>query len=129
MIFLGSVFNSMTQDITFSDPNFEKGVLEHDSIIDVNLDGKIQMSEANGVKRLKLRQNNINSIQDIYFFPNVVEVDVALNEIAEISLDGLKYLYEINAHTNKIKTVSVKNLPNLYDISIHENEMTSDFYQ
>lgn len=112
------------QDITFSDPNFERAILEHDSIIDENLDNKIQMSEALGVRKLVLNHDGITSLKDVYHFPNLEYLNVSYNEITEVSLEGMNKLRKLYCSFGlKIQTISVRNMPELTDLAFSNNQV------
>lgn len=111
------------QNISFVDANFEKAILDNDSIIDANFDGKIQKSEAEGVKSLHLMEKNITSIADIKHFPNIEKFVVTNNRITEIKLDGFNKLLEFHCAKNAITSLSVKNLPVLTKIGFAINQL------
>lgn len=116
---------SFSQTLTFSDPNFEKAVLDHDSIIDSNFDGKIQVSEANGVVELNLRKRNITSMKDLYFFPNVQKAVLTNNEITEVVLENLPNLRSFYAAENYLSVLKVTNFPSLTQLHVGGNLLKS----
>lgn len=124
LLILVSMQTANSQTIIFVDPAFEQAVLTHDSIIDANHDGLIQLSEASGVRELNLMEKKITSIQDVYHFPNIVRFVVTNNLIEDVTLTGLSLLEEFYCARNKLTELNVSNLPSLLELGIGVNELT-----
>lgn len=118
-----------SQVVEFEDTSFQRAILNHDPIIDLNGDNFIQKSEADSVTVLKLYLKGVNSIQDVHSFPNVKEISAASNNLTVVFIDSLEYLEVLLLAGNKIETLSVTNAPNLIDLYAPSNQITSLFIE
>ncbi len=94
--------------------------------IDTNNDAEIQYSEALAVKHLNLSNSNINSLEGIQNFINLVSFDCYNNSITTLPVANLISLSHIGCSNNPITSLSeIENLVNLQSLSIGNNPITS----
>ncbi|MFT5824498.1 MAG: hypothetical protein ACI8ZM_005766 [Crocinitomix sp.] len=122
VVFITSL--SLSQSVDFKDTSFQRAILNHDPIIDINGDQTIQQSEADSVKRLDLRGQNITSIHDAHNFPNIIELLAGNNNIVKVKLDSLLYLKTLIVGSSNIEELAVSNLPRLIDLYAGRNKIT-----
>ena len=116
---------AQSQDLTFKDSNFEKAVLLHQPVIDLNGDGKIQKSEANAVRVLTLTEQNIVSANDAHLFPGLEELNLSQNRIESLQLVGLNYLKSLDCTMNQLKIAEIRNIPEITSIMLNSNSIDS----
>ena len=121
------------QNLVFSNQNLKSYLLTDksvdtngdenaDTIIDINGDNEIQISEALAVQNLVISQPGngsiISSIEDIHQFSNLkrltVKGDFGLSEISALSLNNLEHI-RVSDH-NSIREIDLSDLPNLKSI-------------
>ena len=123
-----------SQNLIFSNPNLKTYLLTEnsvdldgdefaDTLIDLNNDNEIQLSEALLVENLVLSPDNgtnISSIQDIHQFSNLKRLtlhgDFGLTEISNLDLESLQHIRVLN-HSS-ITDIDLSDLPNLTSIYI-----------
>lgn len=113
------------QVINFPDANFKTALLDHNPAIDINLDGAIDIKEAQNVNNtLYLNNKNIFSLDGIENFNNLQALNCSFNHLTAFnySLPKLSYFYGVY---NQITTFDTSNLPLLNSLSVENNLLTS----
>ena len=122
-----------SQNLIFSNSNLKTYLLTEnsvdlngdefaDTIIDLNNDNEIQLSEALLVENLIISPNNgnVTSIQDIHQFTNLKRLtitgDFGLTDISNLALDSLQHI-RVSDHFS-ITNIDLSDLPNLTSIYI-----------
>ncbi len=148
---------SIAQIVNIPDPAFKNRLVNwpcvdtngdgvFDSDVDTNDDGEIQITEAEAVLRLSTIESNINSIEGIQSFVNLLEFqfrgdgitsfDLSENTQLEfLSFDHLPVtsidisqninLIEFNCYNTLITDVDLSNNINIEDIGMWYNQLTS----
>jgi len=114
---------AIAQNLIFKDADFKNAVLNYEPRIDLNQDGEIQSNEADSVTILNLMKKNIHSMEDAYLFPNLIELALTTNEIAEVKLIGLMQLKRFSCAANKVTYAEVKNMPQLERLWMNFNQI------
>ncbi len=114
---------AIAQNLIFKDADFKNAVLNYEPRIDLNQDGEIQSNEADSVTILNLMKKNIHSMEDAYLFPNLIELALTTNEIAEVKLMGHMQLKRFYCAGNKVTYAEVKNMPQLERLWMNYNQI------
>ncbi|WP_294299026.1 leucine-rich repeat domain-containing protein [uncultured Chryseobacterium sp.] len=107
-----------SQQLIFKDKNFEKAVLEDN---DLNKDGKISASEADGVENLFLMGKGITSAEDVSYFKNVRMIILDQNNIRRISLKDMDKVQLISCAGSKVSVFTAENLKSLTSLYLDGN--------
>jgi hypothetical protein len=92
--------------ICFPDANFENALLSHSPSVDINNDGKIQVSEAENYDEfLFLRNQNISDLSGIEHFINLESLNVSVNNLETLDLSALNALDTLVASNNNLSDV------------------------
>ncbi len=97
--------SSHAQQLVFKDKNFEKAVLENH---DLNKDGKISSSEADGVENLFLMDKGITSVEDVSYFKNVRMIILDQNNIPRILLKDMDNIQLISCAGSQVSVLRRK---------------------
>lgn len=130
---------SYTQNITFPDANLKTALLNATptnytaynsngpTVVDINNDGEIQLSEAQVITGLNVSSNNITDFTGIENFTNLISFSSYGNPIAVLELNGFSALTNINiSQSFGSKTSFVfNNLPSVTHISLVNSNITS----
>jgi Leucine-rich repeat (LRR) protein len=112
---------AIAQEVRIPDANFKKSLIAQG--IDINGDGKIQLSEAKSVKVLYVNKAGITSLDGIKNFSNVEDLGFYENDIKEVDLSGmtsLKFIYGFDTH---LESMNIKGCTNVLNISCHKNNL------
>lgn len=127
---------SKAQIINIPDPNFKNALINtncvdfdldniYDDDADTNDDGEIQLSEAQAVLGMAIYSANINSMEGIEHFENIVRFYCDFNSIDELDLSNNINLELISCNFNGMTSLNVSNLVNLKDLMCEENNLTN----
>lgn len=114
---------SHSQIVQISDMKFKKHLI--DLGIDLNNDGKIQVSEALMVKSLFINGLDIANVQGINSFINLEEFGCQNNRITSLNIFKLKKLKSINFSDNQLTHFDATGLNNLELINGDNNKLVS----
>lgn len=93
---------------------------------DLNNDGKIQISEAQGVTVLDLHEMGITSLEGLDQFENLIELNVNGNALASVDLTNLKNLQNLYAcNMQGLVSMNVAGLENLQYVLINDTGISS----
>jgi uncharacterized repeat protein (TIGR01451 family) len=93
--------------------------------IDSNNDGEIQDSEALQVSALDISSSSINGLTGIASFVNLKELNCAINNINNLSLDSNINLKKLVLNWNQFSALNFTNLTNLEQIDCGQNPLTT----
>lgn len=79
--------------------------------IDANDDGEIQISEANAITYLNLRNSNITDITGLASFENLKNLDISYNPLASIDLTGFDSLITLAYEDCPVPTIDLTPVP------------------
>jgi len=128
LLFLAFCTIINAQIIHFPDANFKNALVNTkcvdtdgngsgDTDADLNNDGEIEISEANGISNLLIDSLNINSLSGIHYFSNLQILNCLNNKITELEVSQLAKLKYLNFGFNNVSVISLisnKLLVNLY---------------
>ena len=128
LLFLAFCTVINAQIIHFPDANFKNALVNTkcvdtdgngsgDTDADLNNDGEIEISEANGISNLLIDSLNINSLSGIHYFSNLQILNCLNNKITELEVSQLAKLKYLNFGFNNVSVISLisnKLLVNLY---------------
>jgi len=113
---------STSQIIDFPDANFKTALLNHTPVIDTNLDGEIEVSEAAVVGSLLISFQNIVSLEGIENFTSLVYLNCVGNNIVTINLDFLTHLNGIDLNVNPdLVSVDLRNIETIQGTLVIQN--------
>lgn len=119
-----------TQIVSIPDVSFKDKLINHIPLIDTNMDGEIQVSEAESfteiidVSGTSAVPGTITDLTGIEAFMHIDGFLCDYNEIDELDLSGNASLLEVSANHNMITTVNFTGNPILRTVSLSENNMT-----
>lgn len=132
--------HTKAQIVHIPDPTFKYGLLNygiadlngdgnHDSIVDTNGDGEIQVSEAEAVFGLQVGAYLVNglhiqSLEGIEYFINIEVLNFSDQEVDSINLTSLAQLKNLNCSDNMLLSLDITQNPLLEVISCIENLIT-----
>ncbi|MGC4039381.1 MAG: T9SS type A sorting domain-containing protein [Flavobacterium sp.] len=93
--------------------------------IDTNNDGEIQLSEAQAIRYLDLRDSNISSLEGINSFTNLALLYIGSNHITDFILNPSANLKRLSTYDNPITTLDITIFPNLITLDCRFNHLTS----
>ena len=114
---------SYAQIVDIPDPNFKAGLIEEG--VDTNGDGEIQVSEAEEVLYLHLPYRNIESIEGILSFTNIITLNLRNNNLTSLELHDLPQLYSLGLDENQLDNIVLYDLPLLRNLWVESNNLTS----
>ena len=97
-----SAFCSQAQIVNIPDVNLKTKLLNNYPVIDVNDDGEIQYSEAEGITYLNLAFSNIADATGIEAFVDLVILDIRVNQLTSLDLSNNTALFELSCSDNQI---------------------------
>lgn len=103
------------------DPNFKSLILD---IADTDKDGKISSDEALALTVINGANLGINDA-DLFYFPNLVEIDLSGNNLTEIDFSQQKNLESIKLNNNKLGKLDVSSLSNMKYLDASYNEIAN----
>jgi len=92
---------------------------------DTNDDGEIQNSEAEAVLTLRVVNFEIESLEGIQSFTNLLNLNCASNQISSLDVTQNLELYNLNCGNNLLTNIDVTQNQNLYELSCGSNLLTS----
>lgn len=126
------------QIITIPDANFKAKLLEANPTnsiaynenstyitIDTNNDGEIQVSEAQNVSGLDVRNSAISDLTGISSFTNLLGLDCSYNSLTSLTIDSSIAIGYLNASHNQLNTISVQFQPIMESVYLNHNNLTS----
>ena len=113
---------SYSQIVTIPDANFKAALIEIG--VDTNNDGEIQVSEAEAVTELVVRNKNIDSLEGINSFINLTKLDCGFNSIVTLNLSNFLMLEELDCSNNELSDFILNNLPILKSLDYSWNNLT-----
>ncbi|MEY2703807.1 MAG: hypothetical protein RLY43_2446 [Bacteroidota bacterium] len=124
------------QIITFSDTNFKNALVntncvdnDNNSIgeadVDTNNDNEIQLTEAQNVSRLLVLNQNINSLNGIENFTNLIKLNCSGNNLTTLTLHNNNTLTSLFCNSNQITSLTLSNLPSLSEVNCSYNLIQS----
>jgi hypothetical protein len=119
--------NSATfgQIIEFPDANFKNALLIHNPIIDTNDDGEIQVSEAEATTEMTVSSQNIQSMEGIEYFTNLITLWCIKNDITHLDLTQNTALETVVCFLNEMETLLLPQSANLETLRCNNNAIAS----
>jgi Secretion system C-terminal sorting domain len=124
LFFIGNS-NLFGQIIEFPDPNFKNALLNHNPIIDTNADGEIQVSEAEATTEMTVSSQNIQSMEGIEYFTNLITLWCIKNDITLLDLTQNTALESVVCFLNEMETLLLPQSANLETLRCNNNAITS----
>ena len=125
---------SFSQIINIPDINFKnillssnyfnyiaQGISNNNIVVDTNNNGEIEQSEALEVYYLVISSANINNLQGIEYFTNLVWLSVGSNNLTNINISQLTNLSTFACNNNQISTINFTGLINLKRVFVQNN--------
>jgi hypothetical protein len=92
------------------DSNFRKSLISLG--FDTNNDGKIQMSEVQGITTLTVEDKNIHSLAGIEYFTSLTYLDCSKNQLTSLDLFANDKLVKVYCHTNQLTSFKISKFKN-----------------
>ena len=138
LLILFSIVNN-AQIANFTDPAFKNRLLAANSwnhvadnaagtsvVIDTNMDGNIQLSEALVIRKLNVYNGGyIHSLDGIAAFSNIESLNCSVNGIDAIDVSMLHNLKILNCNNNAIASINVNGLTQLQELYFNQNQVLS----
>ena len=122
---------SFSQIINIPDINFKnillssnyfnyiaQGISNNNIVVDTNNNGEIEQSEALEVYYLVISSANINNLQGIEYFTNLVWLSVGSNNLTNINISQLTNLWNFGCTNNPITTIDFSGLTSLKRVNV-----------
>ncbi len=129
-------FSGFGQIINFPDSNFKNALLNTncvdtngdgtgDADADVNNDNEIDIFEADQVSRLIVGSQQINSLDGVENFKNLIYLDCSYNFIISLDISSLIKIEVLNCQNNRITSLLLNGLENLVELRCGFNKLNS----
>lgn len=124
---------SFSQIVDIPDANFKYALVHYEVAdlgnpdledVDTNNDGEIQVSEAEAVIGLWVHNLNIDSIEGIQYFINMIHFDCGGNNLTDISIDQISGLVYLACDQNQLTNLDVTHNPNLEWLRCEYNQIS-----
>lgn len=131
LVFFSSVIPTNAQIVFIPDASFKDKLINHSPLIDTNMDGEIQVSEAEAysdaidVSGTSAVPGTISDITGIEAFVNIDGFLCDYNDISELNLISNSALLEISSSNNLITSINLTGNSLLRTLSISENPLMS----
>lgn len=112
-------FCGSAQTIKFSDPQFKRELLTQG--FDLNSNDEIEVSEAEKIEVLYVKNQGIESVDGIEEFKNLKEFGCYNNNIKSLDLTALQKLQFLYAYDNNLEKVQINGLKELKHIFLQNN--------
>ena len=123
LLFCSVVF---AQTVSIPDTNFKNALLSYSPSIDTNGDGEIQLTEAQAVTQLDLREKSIQSLTGIESFINLTLLNCSKNQLTSLDVSQNTTLSYLSCSENQITgSLDLSNNPGLTSIYCSKNQLTS----
>jgi len=116
---------SFAQIVNIPDANFKQALLLHNTTVDTNHDGEIQVSEAENTLSLSLNEKFISSMEGIEFFVNLESLSCKQNNISSLDVTQLTSLEYLDCSFNDLDVLDVSQNVNLEYLSCGVNNLSS----
>ncbi len=128
---------SQAQIVTIPDANFKNALVNTlcvgtdgngsvDSDADTNDDGGIQVSEAEAVVfRLRVKNNNISSLEGIQSFTNLEELQCAANQLTSLNVSQNTNLEVLTCSINELSSLDLTQNTNLERLDCRSNQLSN----
>jgi len=111
-----------SQIVDFVDDNFKQAVI--DLGFDMDNDGELTELELLNIKELNIKTKQIERLDGIEYFKNLVFLNVGENLIREISLINFDSLEIVICHENLLHSLVLENLPSLKEVQCRNNNLS-----
>ncbi|WP_299242226.1 T9SS type A sorting domain-containing protein [uncultured Aquimarina sp.] len=138
LIFLGlsSSISINAQIVDIPDANFKNALINdlvvdtdlngsYDADADTNNDGEIQVSEAQAVQRLRVARFNIQSLEGIQSFTNLLRLDCNGNELTTIDVSQNLQMEYLSCGDNKLIDLDISQNTSLHTLFCYNNKLTT----
>ena len=105
----------------FPDPIFRSYLLE---IFDTDYDECLSQAEAEAVTRIAVSSKEIQSMQGVKHFPNLVELHCNSNQLTTLDVSNLTDLAYLYCQSNRLTTLDISNTPALVRLDCYSNKLT-----
>ncbi len=107
------------------DANF-KAALVNNSSININMDGEIQVAEANSYAgMINVNSENISDLTGIEAFLNITSLECDYNQLTTLDVSNSTYLDVLFCSNNQLTSLDVSNNTFLTILVCHNNQLTS----
>ena len=121
LFYAGSV---CAQTVDIPDVNFKNALLANESV-NTNGDDEIQVSEAEAITLLDISGKEINSLEGINSFVNLVVLSCSWNNLSELDLSALSQLNQLEAIDNEINSISFPATNQIETLQLEKNVITN----
>ncbi|MES2589829.1 MAG: T9SS type A sorting domain-containing protein [Bacteroidota bacterium] len=119
-----SFSKSFGQIVNIPDANFKTSLVSNSSI-NTNLDGEIQVAEANAYTgKINISSTGVSNLTGIEAFTSLTSFNCSYNSISSLDLSFLSTLLTLECHNNSLTSLDLSSLPNLDTLSCQNNPLT-----
>lgn len=113
------------QNVNIPDANF-KNYLVNNSLININSDSEIQVSEANAyMGNVLVNSLNITDLTVIEAFTNIIMLQFENNQVSNVNLNSNTNLMTLNYGANLLTTLDLSANAALTNLSCHNNQIST----
>jgi len=125
-ILVVSTLKGLTQNVFFQDANFKAALLVNPTVIDINGDLEIQVSEANGFHgTIDVHSKNISNLTGIESFTNLDSLKCYYNNIASLDISNNQVIKYIDCYNSYIQNLNITNCSSLQILNCGSNQLTN----
>ena len=127
-----------SQVINFSDTNLKNKLLQADVnssiafdanynqiMVDINNDNEVEINEALLVYALYVTNSNINNLNGLEFFNNMIDLDCNSNNITNFDFTLFPNLLYFNGNNNLFSSLIIDNNSTIDSIKLNNNNLSS----
>ena len=112
--------NVAIDEAHFRDGNFRKYLKTFDN----DGDGSLSQKERDDVKHIDVNEKNIESLQGLEYFTNLINLDCADNQLSELDVSKNTALIFLNCTINQLSELDVSKNINLKVLQCYQNQLT-----
>ncbi|WP_033956352.1 DUF7619 domain-containing protein [Psychroserpens jangbogonensis] len=124
LILLFTILVGNSQVVNVPDADFKSILLQHEPVIDINGDGEIQVSEAEALSNLYIRDFTqslqVNSLEGLSSFTNITYLQIGNTmNISTITISDFQSLEVITVSDTSVNELIISNTPNLNNLGLY----------
>ncbi|OED35594.1 hypothetical protein AB832_06280 [Flavobacteriaceae bacterium (ex Bugula neritina AB1)] len=114
------------QIVNIPDINFKNALLTHNIVIDTNMDGEIQVAEAESFTgAIFVPGKNITDVTGLETFKNITKLYVWQNQITSLDISQNTLLEDVQFYENEVADFTFNNNTSITNLRCNDNKLTA----